>query len=140
MKFNVKDEDGKQFEVEEVVEDETAAGSLPAQSEPALKSDSELLPEEVQSLKKLAAVADKLVELISSANPAETGVADEDNDEDDEDEDKNNEHVVSTNDSAAHDSNINRSIGANEPAKTTVNDSEEDVVANAWSKRYGGKH
>lgn len=142
MKFNVRDEDGNKFEVEEVTKQPDAGdcgGQLP-QNEPAKATDDELSVEEIASLKKLASVAEKLISLIPADNagqePATTG--DEDEDEDDDEE----ETVVETGDCGAMPAkkdSLKKSVGANE-SKTRAEDSVvEDAVSEAWAKRYGGK-
>lgn len=140
MKFNVRDENGKEFEVEEVEEkDETAAGELPKNT-PAQTSDSELTPEEITALKSLASVADKLVALVKGDATDDCGddpMLDED---EDGDEDEDAEVVVKTGDSkpAKKATDAKKSIGAIE-RKPDVRDSvEADPVADAWAKRYGG--
>ena len=139
MKFNVRDEDGNEFEVEEVMTqpDTDNCGALP-QNEPAKASDDELSAEEIASLKKLASVAEKLISLIPTENaePAATGDEDEDENEDDD------ETVIETGDCGAMPAkkdSLKKSVGANE-TKTRADDSiNEDVVSAAWAKRYGGK-
>lgn len=142
MKFNVRDEDGNVFEVEEVTkQEETDCGGQLPQNEPAKASDDELSVEEIASLKKLASVAEKLISLIpaddAGADPAATGDEDPDENEDDDEE-----TVVETGDCGAMPAkkdSLKKSVGANEP-KTRANDSDiEDVVSIAWAKRYGGK-
>lgn len=140
MKFNVRDEDGNEFEIEEVTTQPDTGdgdGQLP-QNEPAKTTDDELSVEEIASLKKLASVAEQLIALIpvEEAEHAETG--DEDEDEDDDEE----ETLVETGDCGAMPAkkdSLKKSVGANEP-KAHANDSAvEDAVSDAWAKRYGGK-
>lgn len=138
MKFYVHDEDGNKFEVEEVVE-QAAEGDLP-ENKPV--SDAELLPEEVDALKKLAAVADKLMSLISS-NADDCGsdpMLDEDEEEEAEEEEE--ETVVDTDCGLGikQKDSVKKSIGANEHKRSTNDSIEENVVATAWAKRYGGKN
>lgn len=141
MKFNVRDEDGNEFEVEEVTKQPDTGdcgGQLP-QNNPAEVMDDELSVEEIVSLKKLASVAEKLISLIpaddAGQEPAMTG--DEDENEDDDEE----EIVVETGDCGAmlaKKDSLKKSVGANE-SKTRAKDAVEDAVSEAWAKRYGGK-
>ena len=122
MKILIKDaETDKQYEVTEIAEEE---------AKPEVKDDETsaeaLTADEVVALKKLAVVADKLVEMLAD-KPAEL----DDADKKDEDEDKG--CVVdtkSTKDSV-------RSVGSIEK-KQVVDSVEEDDVSKAWAKRYGG--
>lgn len=141
MKFNVRDEEGKTFEVEEVTEkDETAAGELP-ENTPAQTTDAELTPEEIASLKQLASVAPKLIALIPSEGAADEDTAAE-GDEDDPDGDDEDESgtVVNTGDcdgTKKTTDSLKKAVGSTE--KPTVIDSvEEDTISQAWAKRYGG--
>lgn len=132
MKYFVKDEDGKEYEINEV-------DSEPEQEEDKLHDDaSSLSEEEITALKSLASVAGKLVELVNgNAKPEDEDVVtdDEDTDEDvlDTDKETKNELVKS----GACDSR--KSFGAKE---SYVNDSKlhdaidrELKISEAWSKR-----
>lgn len=142
MKFNVRDEDGNEFEVEEVMTQSDTGdcgGQLP-QNEPAKATDDELSVEEIASLKKLASVAEKLISLIpaddAGQTPATTG--DEDEDEDDDEE----ETVIETGDCGAMPAkkdSLKKSVGANESKTRAADAVVEDAVSEAWAKRYGGK-
>ena len=130
--FHIKDEDGTEFEVKEI---ETANKSSEQHDEDA----SGLSAEEIASLKKLAAGADKLLALIA------TNDADEDEDDkdkvDDEDEtiEEKIESVVDTDKANCTKDSI-KSVGAIEKKATLTNDSIDiqDEIADAWSKRYMG--
>lgn len=130
--FHIKDEDGTEFEVKEI---ETKNKSSEQHDEDA----SGLSAEEIASLKKLAAGADKLLALIA------TNDADEDEDDkdkvDDEDEtiEEKIESVVDT-DKANCTKDSMKSVGAIEKKDTLTNDSIDiqDEIADAWSKRYKG--
>ena len=123
MKILIKDaETDKQYEVTEIAEevkpevkdDETSAAALTA--------------DEVVALKKLAAVADKLVEMLAD-KPAEL----DDADKKDEDKDEDKGCVIDT--KSTKDSI--KSVGSIEK-KQVVDSVEEDDVSKAWAKRYGG--
>lgn len=93
----------------------------------------ELTEEELASLKKLLPVADKLLALISTEDSEEETFEDTDEEEQVEDNEEN-EEKKELGDSF-------KSIGAVHQTKKGLNDSEalEQVVDNAWAKRYGGK-
>lgn len=139
MKFNVRDEDGNTFEVEEVVEkDESAAGELP-ENTPAQVTDNELTPEEIASLKQLASVAQQLIALIPSEGATDEDV-DGDGDEDEDEIDGDESGTVVNTDcdgkQMATDS-LKKGVGAVEKFKQR-DSIEEDSVSVAWAKRYGG--
>lgn len=95
----------------------------------------ELTEEELASLKKLLPVADKLLALLSTDDSEEENeVEDTDEEEQVEDSDEENEEKKELGDSF-------KSIGAMHQKKKGLNDSEtlEQIVDNAWAKRYGGK-
>lgn len=140
MKFIVRDEDNKEFEVEEVKEEiETSATD---------NEDASLSEEEIGALKKLASVADKLVALLEvekdeHAEEPEAEMLDEDEDEEVEEEDIE-EEVVDTDEEFEEEKltrkDSKKSVGAIERKKSrdSVQDSQELDVAQAWAKRYGG--
>ena len=130
--FHIKDEDGTEFEVKEI----ETENKRPEQHD---EDASGLSAEEIASLKKLAAGADKLLALIA------TNDADEDEDDkdkvDDEEEtiEEKIESVVDT-DKASCTKDSMKSVGAIEKKATLTNDSIDiqDEIADAWSKRYKG--
>lgn len=132
--FHIKDEDGMEYKVEEIEKETTVP-----------TTDNETLSDvEIDSLKKLAAVADKLIALLEvEKEEHDVDEAKEEMLEDEEIEEKEDEDeiVIDTDEvaeceSKAHDSK--RSIGAIE--RNQVNDSLEvqDEIANAWNLRYNG--
>lgn len=133
-KYLVKDKD-EGYEVEEITEEPTKDEDEIVEE---VKDEESLTPEEISALKGLAAHASELVALIEKCN-----ATDEDEDEDDEeallDEDEDveedeEEEVVDT--SKARDSK--KSFGAIQKKAKPADSIEEDEVANAWAKRYGG--
>ena len=114
-KFYVRDADGEEYEVEEVEELDEGKNEV---TEPALTAD------EIAALKKLAEVADRLIATLETAE--EEPIADEEPEE-------NTEEVIETktNDSM-------RSFGAIE-RKKVVDETIDNDVDDAWTKRYGGK-
>lgn len=136
MKYKVRDEDGKQYEVEEVKEvkktdeDETKKPLTNTCTE-----DESLSADEISALKKLAGIADKLLALIDKST-------DEDNEEEEEeeieDEDEQIEEVIDTDEPKKAKDSIKKSAGSIEKKTKTVDAIEEDDIATAWAKRYGG--
>ena len=121
--FHIKDEDGKEYEVEEI-KAET--------SENPVKDDA-LTDDEIAALKKLASVADKLIALTSTDK-----VEDEDENEDkdvdvDIDVDKDDEEEVV-------DTDTTKSMNALEKKANTMDSIDvQDSVNDAWAKYYGGQ-
>ena len=131
-KYHITDADGSEYEVEEIMEDEDEM--IETVEEPDVHDES-LSEEEIAALRGLAAVADKLMALVS------TDDACEDEDEDEEFvEEREEEEVIDTEseeeDRKPRDSK--RSIGALEKRKSHADDSLTDDIADAWAKRYGG--
>lgn len=137
MKYRVKDGD-ETYEIEEIEEEP---------KEPDMTDDdtSSLSEDEIMALKKLAAVADKLVDLAATADAGTTDATDEDEDEDvdvdvdvDENDDKDDDDDVVVDTRRRHDSK--KSFGSLEKRKKkpTADSVEVDEVADAWAKRYGG--
>ena len=116
-KFYVRDADGEEYEVEEVEELDEGKNEV---TEPALTAD------EIAALKKLAEVADRLIATLETAE--EEPIADEETEETEK-----TEEVIETktNDSM-------RSFGAIE-RKKVVDETIDNDVDDAWTKRYGGK-
>lgn len=132
-KFRIKDEDGMEYQVEELEKKE-----IPTDDDMSILSE-----DEIASLKKLASVADKLIALTETNDEVEEEVKKsvdevlEDEDEDiEEKEDK--EEVVDTDEDEDDCKGMHDSI--NSLDKSNVNDSidvQEDI-ASAWAKRYNG--
>lgn len=139
MKYKVRDEDGKQYEVEEVKE---ANATDEDETEKPLTNtcteDESLSADDISALKKLAGIADKLLALVDKP-------ATEDEDEDEnveeeeiEDEDEQIEEVIDTDGPKKAKDSIKKSAGAIENKTKVVDAIEEDDIATAWAKRYGG--
>lgn len=134
-KYVIHDEDGKQYDVEEVSEETTVEEPLKDEGEDAV-----LTADETLALKKLAAIADELVKLLE-VEKAEHAASEEP--VEDEDEDivadgcDEEEEVVDT----AKPRDSKRSFGAIETSnKVQVDDSvEEDAISDTWSKRYSNQ-
>lgn len=144
MKFKIKDEDGRNYEIEEIETNDDA----PEVSEiTTVEKKEELTPEDVITLKKLIEVAPKLIKLLAVEEKEHTEnpeLVDEDMDEDeeeetteveDEEEEEEKEEILET---KTHDSK--KSIGSLESKKATKLDDSLDScsVEKAWTKRYGG--
>ena len=146
MKYRIKDEDGREYTVEEAIEEITQDEDIDCVPE-VKDDDTTLTNDEILALKKLASVADKLVELITK------DVTDEDEEddnkkelEDDELEEEDDEEVFTDSDEEvietseekkiAHDSK--RSFGSNLKTTKRTNDSVQDDINEAWAKRFGG--
>ena len=134
MKFNVRDENGKEYKVEEVEEvkktDDEDETKKPLTN---TCTDDALSPEEIASLKKLAGMADKLCALV------DTTTDEEEEEEEIEDEGEQIEKVIDTDEPKKAKDSIKKSAGAIEKKTVKTEDSvKEDDVAAAWAKRYGG--
>ena len=140
-KYLVKDEDEGLVvtELDEEPEKKTEDEDI----EEEVHDDDALTPEEISALKSLAAVAPDLVALVEKTKASdedeeiddEEELEDEDEDEDEDallDEDE--EEVIET--GKAHDSK--KSFGAIQRKSKPKDSLEDDEVANAWAKRYGG--
>ena len=142
MKFFVKDEDNETFEVEEI--EETPAKEVTTEVE---AKDEALSAEEIAALKKLAGVADKLIGMCTTSDEDESDEDDEDVDVDadvdtDEDED-GKEEVLDTDeddDEVIKPRDSKKSFGSIEKKRKAVStvDSQQESIAEAWAKRYGG--
>lgn len=141
-KYHVIDEDGSEYQVEELDEELVEEQEEIEDDEPIINS---LSNEELEALKKLAAVADKLVALTETkdSDMDEDNLVDEDEDEELEDSDEDKEEVIDTDEeekgkTPTHDSK--KSFGSLEAKrKKTVEDSSlVDEISDAWAKRYGG--
>lgn len=134
-KFYITDDDGSQYEVEEIHElSDDDDISLNQNDEDELTSD------EISALKRLASISDKLIALLqTSSNDSE----DEDLELTDEDEDEDEEQVIDTDEEPRRltkDSKYQtkKSVAALERRTVKTDDSLLDEVADAWAKRYGG--
>lgn len=132
MKFNVRDENGKEYEVEEVEEIKKTDEDEIKKPLTNTCTDDALSPEEIASLKKLAGIADKLCALV------DTTTDEEEEEEEIEDEGEQIEEVIDTDEPKKAKDSIKKSAGAIEKKTVKTEDSVEDDVAAAWAKRYGG--
>lgn len=141
MKFFVKDEDNETFEVEELEETPTKEVTKEVETK-----DEALSAEEIAALKKLAGVADKLIGMCTTSDEDED---DDDKDVDadvdvDEDEDEDGkEEVLDTDeddDKAIKSRDSKKSFGSIEKKRKAIStvDSQQESIAEAWAKRYGG--
>ena len=137
MKFHIKDEDGKDYTVEEIIEKETQDEDIEEKTETVEKM--ELSDEEIKALKSLAAVSDKLIALVSEQTTDEdtTEEVEEDEDEDediieDEDEDEDMKETVITTKSC----DSKKSFGSLEKSKKVIDDSLADDISAKWQERY----
>lgn len=128
-KYIIHDEDGKEFEVEEMTEKEEVTPDK-------TKDEGEgggLTESEIEALKKLAGVADKLIGLISE----DVGDTDEDIDEKEVDKD---ETVIDTDEEEdkRRSCDSKASFNSIEKKKIKSNDSidNSDEINAAWAKRY----
>ena len=141
MKFFVKDEDNETFEVEEIEENPTKEVTTEVEAK-----DEALSAEEIAALKKLAAVADKLIGMCTTSDEDESDEDNEDVDVDvdtDEDEDEDKEEVLDTDeddDEVIKPRDSKKSFGSIEKKRKAVSavDSQQESIAEAWAKRYGG--
>lgn len=137
MKFNVRDEDGKEYKVEEV-EEAKKTDDEDETKKPLTNTctDDVLSPEEIASLKKLAGMADKLCALVDTTTDEEV---EEEEEEEIEDEGEQIEEVIDTDEPKKAKDSIKKSAGAIEKKTVKAEDSvEEDDISAAWAKRYGG--
>lgn len=137
-KYLVKDEDEGLVvtELDEEPEKKTEDEDI----EEEVHDDDALTPEEISALKSLAAVASDLVALVEKSKTSDEDEEIDDDDEEVEDEDEealldeDEEEVIET--GKAHDSK--KSFGAIQRKSKPKDSLEDDEVANAWAKRYGG--
>ena len=137
-KYLVKDEDEGLVvtELDEEPEKKTEDEDIDEE----VHDDDALTPEEISALKSLAAVASDLVALVekSKTSDEDEEIDDEDEELEDEDEeallDEDEEEVIET--GKAHDSK--KSFGAIQRKSKPKDSLENDEVADAWAKRYGG--
>ena len=139
-KYHVIDDDGSEYQVEELDEELVEETQ---DDEPEINT---LSNEEIEALKKLAAVADKLVALIETKDAEEgmeeNNLVDEDEDsEEPDDEDEEEEEVIDTEEEEkkiTHDSKKSFGSLESKKRKVVVDNSLVDEVSDAWTKRYGG--
>ena len=137
MKFHVKQRD-EGFDVEEILEEKSEETG-----KPEVKSEDEgntLTSEEISALKGLAAAAPQLLGLLKVEHEehADPDFTDADPEEEEDDKTMNDEEIIET-DKKKSACDSKRSFGSIETKKATVDDSiEEDEIAAAWAKRYGG--
>ena len=136
-KFFVRDADGEEYEVEEIKEcydDDVIEEVSETEEQPEA-----LTNEEIAALKRLAAVADRLLSTVNTEDEDPEMIDDEDEEKDIADEEvteEKKEEVVDT--TKTRDSR--KSFGAIEKRKATVDDSLNTDIDNAWAKRYGGRN
>lgn len=139
-KYHVIDDDGSEYQVEELDEELVEETQ---DDEPEINT---LSNEEIEALKKLAAVADKLVALIETKDAEEgmeeNNLVDEDEDSEElDDEDEEEEEVIDTEEEEkkiTHDSKKSFGSLESKKRKAVVDNSLVDEVSDAWTKRYGG--
>lgn len=136
-KFFVRDADGEEYEVEEIKEchdDDVIEEVSETEEQPEA-----LTNEEIAALKRLAAVADRLLSTVNTEDEDLETLGDEDEEKDIGDEEvteEKKEEVVDT--TKTRDSR--KSFGAIEKRKATVDDSLNTDIDDAWAKRYGGRN
>lgn len=136
-KFFVRDADGEEYEVEEIKEchdDDVIEEVSETEEQPEA-----LTKEEIAALKRLAAVADRLLSTVNTEDEDPEMIDDEDEEKDIADEEvteEKKEEVVDT--TKTRDSR--KSFGAIEKRKATVDDSLNTDIDDAWAKRYGGRN
>ena len=136
-KFFVRDADGEEYEVEEIKEchdDDVIEEVSETEEQPEA-----LTNEEIAALKRLAAVADRLLSTVNTEDEDPEMIDDEDEEKDTADEEvteEKKEEVVDT--TKTRDSR--KSFGAIEKRKATVDDSLNTDIDDAWAKRYGGRN
>ena len=136
-KFRIKDEDGRDYTVEEMIEEKTedAEESLPEAPAPVALSEDEIV-----QLKELLSVKPQLMELLSKKEEVADEEPEEEEEEglevEEEEDDEiadDGEEVIETEKNIAHDSK--QAFGAIEQ-HTTVDDSLNDDVNVAWANKY----
>lgn len=138
MKYLVKDTDEGIEVIEQRDEDIVETEEL--------QDEASLTEEEIAALKSLAAVAPKLVALVhedvadedTDEDLGEGEIDDEDEDELIDDEDEEEEEVLDTDEDIKKTYDSKKSIGAIQKKKTANDSITDDVIAEAWAKRYGG--
>lgn len=140
MKFKIKDEDGRNYEIEEITSNDADVEEV--RNEEIVKDDESLTPDEISTLRKLIEVAPRLIKLLEVETKEHTEnpeLVDEDIDEEevveDSDDEEEKEEILET---KYRDSK--KSIGSLESKKSTMLDDSLNCssVEAAWAKRYGG--
>lgn len=140
-KYHIVDADGSEYEVEEIMEDEDKSEMVEEKVEETEAHDELLSEDEIAALRRLAAVADKLIALTETSDEDEEIIENEEDvcDEDEEVVEEKEEEVIDTcEEEETKPRDSKRSIGALEKTQKIMNDSLVDDVAEAWAKRYGG--
>ena len=136
-KFFVRDADGEEYEVEEIKE--CHGNDVIEEISETEEQPEALTNEEIVALKRLAAVADRLLSTVNTEDEDPETLDDEDEEKDIGDEEvteEKKEEVVDT--TKTRDSR--KSFGAIEKRKATVDDSLNTDIDDAWAKRYGGRN
>ena len=136
-KFFVRDADGEEYEVEEIKE--CHGNDVIEEISETEEQPEALTKEEIAALKRLAAVADRLLSTVNTEDEDPETLDDEDEEKDIGDEEvteEKKEEVVDT--TKTRDSR--KSFGAIEKRKATVDDSLNTDIDDAWAKRYGGRN
>ncbi len=139
MKFRIKDDDGKEFEVEEIEEMKKDSEEEIEKKEKEEVKDDALTAEEIASLKQLAAVSSDLIKLLKVEEKEHA------NDKDEEKvEEKAEEEVIDTDEHDPLKANDSKgSFGSIEKKeKKDVNDSNgyasQLEIENSWQNRFKG--
>lgn len=136
MKFHIIDEDGKRFEVEELENKEVE--EVKDEDEEVMEHV-ELTTDEIAALKKLAAVADKLIGLTDVHDKDEMHEDLEDEDEVHYEEKEDEEEVIDTDEDMKGCRDSKSSATSTERRKASFDDSfTVNEIDDAWSKRYNG--
>ena len=137
MKFRVKDDDGRDYVIEELEEEKV----VPPEE---VKDEGEgLSADEIVELRKLLEAAPKIYALLEVKEEKEE-VVDEDIEEEKDEEEE--EEITDSEDEEEEEKILEtkscdskKAFGSIEKnTKTQVDDSLEDNVSDAWSKRYNG--
>lgn len=131
-KYYVTDESGDKYTVEEELDEVTKDEDEPDMDPVPTSDEAALTDDEIVALKKLAAVAEKLLAKV------EPEVTDEDND-DEEVLDEDEEILDTEEDIEVKATDSKKSFGAIS-SKKKAKDSMNDAISieDAWQKRYGG--
>ena len=134
MKFRIKDDDGKEFEVEEIEEMKKDSEEEIEKNEKEEVKDDALTAEEIASLKQLAAVSSELIKLLEVEKEEHAN----------DNEEKAEEEVIDTDEHESLKANDSKgSFGSIEKKeKKGVNDSNEYNnqldIENSWQNRFKG--
>jgi hypothetical protein len=132
MKFRIKDDDGKEFEVEEIEEMKKDSEEEIEKKEKEEVKDDALTAEEIASLKQLAAVSSDLLKLLKVEEKEHAN---------DEDEEKAKEEVIDTDEHDPLKANDSKgSFGSIEKKeKKNVNEYARQLeIENSWQNRFKG--